>query len=142
VNAVEACLGDGVGTGAGVGAGRLNSPELRGGGGLGGSKALAGGAALDDGSVLVRFGGGLNLLSASANAEGGRYVSNDLRIGGSGGLPITMLFRMSRLSFRIGREGRSCGKSLVARMCFDMTCLIGGLSVDLASDRGSLSDTT
>lgn len=66
MNAAEACVG------AGAGAGRLNSPEFRGGGGLGGSKALAGGDTLDDGSVFVRFGGGLNLLSASANAEGGR----------------------------------------------------------------------
>lgn len=70
MNAVEAFVG--IDVGAGAGAGRLNSPELRGGGGLGGSNALAGGDALDDGSVFVLLGGGLNLLSASANAEGGR----------------------------------------------------------------------
>jgi hypothetical protein len=70
VNAAEACAGAYVG--AGAAAGRRNSPEFRGGGGLGGSKALEGGDTLDDGNVFVLFGGGLNWLSASANAEGGR----------------------------------------------------------------------
>lgn len=81
-----------------AGVGLFISPELRGGGGLGGKRerelVLSGvGAA----NVCVRFGGGINLLFVSAIDGGGRKVSMDRLTGGSGseGLFITILFRKS-----------------------------------------------
>lgn len=103
----------------GTGTGRLNSPEFRGGGGLGGSSDFRGSAGALDiiGPVLVLLGGGMNLLFVSDIKADGRNVSMDRRTGGSGGAGRcrTILLRISTLSFslRVGRAGRSSKRSLV-----------------------------
>jgi hypothetical protein len=61
-----------VGACAGIGGGLLNSPELRGGGGLGGSRDFAGLAKLDPVAVCVRLGGGIDLSLASLIKSVGR----------------------------------------------------------------------